>query len=101
MFPIIFQHTVSSGPFYQVAGLNSVVDDAFIKMPGVGGDIKIHDSGKGDNEQDDQKGVKLKAQTLKAQTPYNWQDFFKEYSLRPVFHLFILRKATQEMAKVP
>jgi hypothetical protein len=56
-------------------------------MVGVRGDIKIHDSGEGDNQEDDQKEVKLKAQTL-----HGWQDSFREYSLHRVLHLFILQK---------
>jgi hypothetical protein len=32
-------------------------------MSGEGSDIKIHDPGKGDDEQDDQEKVKFKAQT--------------------------------------
>jgi hypothetical protein len=56
-------------------------------MVGVRGDIKIHDSGEGDHQQDDQEEVKLE-----AQTPHRWQDFFKEYSLHRVLHLLILQK---------
>jgi hypothetical protein len=56
-------------------------------MVGVRGDIKIHDPGEGDDQQDDQKEVKLK-----AQTPHGWQDFFREYSSHHILGLFILQK---------
>ena len=62
------------------------MDHALIDMIGIRGDIKIHDPGEGDHQQDDEKEVKPK-----AQAPRDRKDFFKQDLMHRVFHLFILR----------
>jgi len=75
--------------------LNGAVDHAVIKVLSVGSDVKVHDSGKGDDEQDEQKKVKLK-----TQAPHGGRDFPEKYCLQGIFHLFILTKGTQKTAEV-